>query len=151
VNAAGDLALLARVSASLIVVVVIAVLAARLARRAGRPGPGVGLRVIDRTGLTRDAAVAVVEVAGRGLVVGVSPHGVTVLAELDPEQLAATTATAAHAGDRWAELLPGTVEDRGGAAEHLGAGRRAGTGALLDPRTWRQGIEALRDLTARRG
>jgi len=26
-----------------------------------------------------------------------------------------------------------------------------GTGSVLDPRTWRQGIEALRDLTARRG
>jgi hypothetical protein len=27
----------------------------------------------------------------------------------------------------------------------------AGTGSVLDPRTWRQGLEALRDLTARRG
>jgi hypothetical protein len=26
-----------------------------------------------------------------------------------------------------------------------------GTGSVLDPRTWRQGVEALRDLTARRG
>lgn len=26
-----------------------------------------------------------------------------------------------------------------------------GTGSVLDPRTWRQGLEALRDLTARRG
>jgi flagellar biogenesis protein FliO len=28
---------------------------------------------------------------------------------------------------------------------------RHGTGSMLDPRTWRQGLEALRDLTARRG
>ena len=28
---------------------------------------------------------------------------------------------------------------------------RRGTGSVLDPRTWQQGVEALRDLTARRG
>jgi flagellar biogenesis protein FliO len=28
---------------------------------------------------------------------------------------------------------------------------RRGTGSALDPRTWQQGLEALRDLTARRG
>jgi hypothetical protein len=28
--------------------------------------------------------------------------------------------------------------------------RGAGSGAILDPRTWKQGLEALRDYTARR-
>jgi hypothetical protein len=28
--------------------------------------------------------------------------------------------------------------------------QRGGSGSVLDPRTWQQGLEALRDLTARR-
>ncbi len=172
-NAAGELATLARVGASLVVVIVLAALAARLARRAGGRGPGVGLRVLDRAGLSREAAVAVVEVAGRGLVLGVTTRAVSVLTELDAEQLAAAQAEhgrtaplpgrgAGAAVRIVASTDPGRVTDParspGGPAVRRwtgSAGRArpgiAGTGAILDPRTWRQGIEALRELTVRRG
>jgi flagellar protein FliO/FliZ len=141
VNGADDLATLARVVASLVVVVALAVLAARFARRAGVRGGGAGLQVVERAGLTREASVAVVEVAGRGLVVGVTSHGVTLLAELDPDALEAQRALAAEA-----EPPPRTVR-----LATLGTGERpAGTGSVLDPRTWRQAVDALRELTVRR-
>jgi flagellar biogenesis protein FliO len=196
----GDLMTVLRVLASLVVVVVLAVVAARLARRAGVRGEGLGLRVVDRVGLTRETAVAVVEVAGRGLVVGTSAHGVTVLAELDPAELAAARAqrrppdaerarragrmafgsarpatgltggSAARGGvtvtrvvapgtaaaSASAVTAPGVPGQRGsgsGSGSSLGRGSGSGTpsgsGAVLDPRTWRQTLDALRDLTVR--
>jgi flagellar protein FliO/FliZ len=148
VNAADDLAVLARVVASLVVVVALAVLAARFARRAGVRAGGAGLQVVERTGLTREASVAVVEVADRALVVGVTSHGVTLLAELEPgvlEARRAREADAANVPDR--PGLPGLP----GAPGSLRTGERPrGTGSVLDPRTWRQAVEGLRELTVRR-
>ena len=142
-NAADDLAVLARVVASLVVVVALAVLAARFARRAGVRGGGAGLQVIERAGLTREASVAVVEVAGRGLVVGVTPHGVTLLAELEPGTLEAQRAVQAEAAPA---PEPGRTR-----TPSLPTGERPrGTGSVLDPRTWRQAVEGLRELTVRR-
>jgi flagellar biogenesis protein FliO len=141
VTATSDLAMLARVSASLLVVVVLAVLAARLARRASVRGPGVGLRVVDRVGVSREAAVAVVGVTGRALVLGITAHQVTLLTELDAE-LAAELLSPPAGGRRVSGPDP--------AADPPGRGRSSGSGSPLDPRTWRQSIDALRDLTARR-
>jgi flagellar biogenesis protein FliO len=154
-SAADDLAVLARVTVALVVVVALAVLAARLARRAGVRGQGIGLRVVERAGLSREASLAVVEVAGRGLVLGVTAHGVTLLTELEPGQLDAAT-TAAATGT---EATAGTAAASGGAgavrrvvvhAPAAHGARPRGTGSVLDPRTWRQTVEALRDVTARR-
>jgi flagellar biosynthetic protein FliO len=149
VNAADDLAVLARVVASLVVVVALAVLAARFARRAGVRGGGTGLQVVERTGLTREASIAVVEVADRALVVGVTPHGVTLLAELEPGVLEARRAREADAGS--APAGPGIRPSRSPSTRSLSTGERPpGTGSVLDPRTWRQAVEALRELTVRR-
>jgi len=147
VSAADDLAVLGRITLALIVVVALAVLAARLARRAGLRGPGAGLRVVDRTGLTREASVAVVEVAGRGLVLGVTARGVTLLTELEPDQLAAATERAAAEP---VEASRTTTPRRIAVRSSGTVARPQGTGAVLDPRTWRQTVEALRDVTARR-
>lgn len=157
-SAAEGLMGLARVTASLLVVLVLAVLVARLARRATYRGPGVGLRVLERTGLSREASVAVVEVAGQGLVLGVTARAVSVLAQLDGDQLAAARAAApehsqpsedSEFSESSTGLAPPAPDGPRGARRP--AARPPGTGALFDPRTWRQGIEALRDLTTRRG
>jgi flagellar biogenesis protein FliO len=149
VSAADDLAVLARVTVSLVVVVALAVLAARFARRAGVRGAGAGLRVVERTGLTREASVAVVEVAGRGLVVGVTPHGVTLLLELEAGEIESRGIGTTLDTGVVVEEEPGSrriVVPAGGTHRRSGSG----TGTVLDPRTWRQAVEALRDLTARR-
>jgi flagellar biosynthetic protein FliO len=171
VSAGDDLAVLARVTASLVVVVALAVLAARFARKAGVRGGGAGLRVVERTGLSREASVAVVEVGGRGLVVGVTSQGVSLLTELTAAELAeATSPTAASPagtslspsrdgpagaeGPRRIVVPPeappwGTRPD-GNRRDQSRQTAIRGTGSVLDPRTWSQAIEALRDLTARR-
>jgi flagellar biogenesis protein FliO len=218
VNPAGDAALLARVTLSLIAVLVLAVLGARLARRMGLRAQGRSLRVVERLPLSREAFLAVVAVADRGLVLGVSPHGVRVLTELDGEALAraypepepAPIGAGQPPGVRLGGRLDGRVGSRlgGRVGSRLGGrvgsrlngqGRRLtgpgqrpggrpatrvggrpddvagvevgadgvkvtrlhgdaapapyrrGTGSVLDPRTWRQAIETVRDLTVRRG
>lgn len=58
-----------------------------LLRRFGQRGPagaGAGLRVLARTGVTRNAVVAVVQVAERRFLVGAGDAGVRLLAELPP-------------------------------------------------------------------
>ena len=263
-SSSADLMMLARVAGSLIVVLALVALAARTARRTQWRRSTTGMRVLDRTGLSREASVAVVEVAGRALVLGVTAHGVSVLTVLDPDQVRAeqagqsagrsadqstgqsagraarparsgsTRATAAPTGTSLAgtgldfaqvaaavqqrrtggperdgydrALLPpaiklsehpdlasalraaGRVADAAKAPNPTAAQRpadrarpavpsqpvaretlkptkrrtgkvsrtprstdsRPGSGSVLDPATWRQGLEALRDLTARR-
>ncbi len=184
---ADDATTAARALASLVVVVVLVVVSARLARRASGRGDGPGLRVVDRVGLTRETAIAVVEVGGRGLVVGTSAHGVTLLTELEPAELAAARrerrgtdpgrvgVTRVVAADTGAPRAPAQTRadspagrtrtasaaaapNRTAAAARAGTRtapvpepRSAGTGSVLDPRTWRQGVDAVRDLTVRRG
>lgn len=132
-NTADDLALLGRVVLSLLVVTMIAVLLARFVRRSGVRGPGAGLRVIDRVGLSREASLAVVQVGEAALVLGITAQSVSLLTTLDAASLRPDRDTP---GTTPGLDIPGT--------------RRAGTGSVLDPRTWKQGLEALRDLTARR-
>jgi flagellar protein FliO/FliZ len=160
VSPADDLAVLGRVTLALVVVVALAVLAARLARRAGGAGGSVGLRVVERAGLTREASVAVVEVAGRGMVLGVTPHGVTLLRELAAEDLEVARRDLLEAGGvpggqtpAYGSALYRRVVLPGGSPGVPGSAspaRPRGTGSVLDPRTWQQALDGLRDLTARR-
>lgn len=185
-NTAADAALLARVTLSLLVVVLLAVIGARLARRTVLRGHGRNLQVLERLPLSREASLAVVSVAGRGLVLGVTAQGVRVLSELDGETLARAypepepdaaagpgrrpSGVAGRAGRATRATRAGKAE----AADRVGtagvAGVRVGpdgvkvtrltddvppvprgTGTVLDPRTWRQAVQAVRDLTVRRG
>jgi flagellar biogenesis protein FliO len=172
-----DLVLAARVGGSLAVVLLAATLVARLARRAGhRSGRG-ALAVRERVGLTRDTSAVLLEAGDRLLLLGVGPHQVCLLAEFGPGGTVAPGPVVAQPVAvaqpvSAASLVPaprGSVRVLGEmpAAQPLtrrqirtaATGRRRpalpptrrGTGSLLDPRTWQQGVEALRDLTARRG
>ncbi len=161
-TAAGDLLTVARVVASLLAVVALALLAARVARRASLRAGTRSMRVLERLALSREAALAVVEVGGRGLVLGVTPHGVTMVTELALQQ---PDSLPGHEGEQPVDADGGPAvagvsvrrlpEGGAGTLARLvppGTGRppAAGTGSVLDPRTWRQGVESLRDLTARR-
>jgi flagellar biogenesis protein FliO len=216
VSGTTDLATTLRVVASLVVVLAVAALAARLARRARSRGGGAGLRVVDRTGLSRDASLALVEVAGRSLVLGVTAQGVSVLTVLDndpepaapaeaeavpaaangsqggpdvvaalppavrlaehpdlasalraagmvaapppipeprsPARTAPTTAPTTTAPQpRPAPAAPAPTSRRDALRQAGRPRRRQPSGAVLDPGTWRQALETLRDMTARRG
>jgi flagellar protein FliO/FliZ len=154
---------------SLAVVIAIVVVAARLLRRSGIKGPGAGLRVLDRTGLSREASVAVLEVDGRRLVVGVTSHGVSLLTDLTEGPRTApplAPSAEAHAGADagagagadtmalLADLVPAPRSEVAAQADagQTSAGRPAqAAGSVLSPATWKQGVEALRELTARKG
>jgi flagellar protein FliO/FliZ len=154
-NATDQLMMLTRVFLSLLVVVVLAVIAARLARRAGMPGGGRGVRVLERVPLNRDASLAVVRLDDRALVLGVTSHTVTVVSEFDSQQVDEIypEPPANLAGIRIRRLPEGAPDalsryaPRGAAVP--GRPVEGGTGSVLDPRTWRQGIAALREMTTR--
>ncbi|GIJ48672.1 hypothetical protein Val02_55580 [Virgisporangium aliadipatigenens] len=112
-------------------------LLARLVRRPLTRGGG-ALTVLARQQLTRGAAVAVVRVGERALVVGVTEHQVTLLGETDPEAVGVPAQ-----GPELREKI--SLADLAGAAPAAGrtpAGRLAGS--ALSPATWRQAVAALR-------
>jgi flagellar biogenesis protein FliO len=73
----------ARVVGGLLVVIALVLISGRLARRHHGLRGSAGLRVVERIGLSREAHLAVVEVEGQKLLLGVTAHGVTRLAGLD--------------------------------------------------------------------
>jgi flagellar protein FliO/FliZ len=112
---------------SLVVVLAIVFAAARLLGRASGQGGSGALDVLARQALGRTASVAIVRVADRAYVLGVTEHQITLLDDTDLTQL-----TEVIAAGRSAE------------------GFTARQGNIFSAAAWRQGIEAVRDRTARR-
>lgn len=117
----GDLDQLGRVVGGLIVVLVVIALVARIARRAGGENGGSGLRIVERIGLSREANLAVIEISDRKILLGVTPQGVTMLAdfqeaqpELEPvyfeEEAVPTTRAAARRRNRNNSAVAGAVK-----------------------------------------
>jgi flagellar biogenesis protein FliO len=221
VNLAGDLSLLARVTGGLVVVLVVVAVVARLARRARGVGKGEYLRVVERIALSREVYVAVVQAGGRSLLIGVTPQGIAMLAQLDvppgqqpvhvvletarppgepPRRPTTPPAAPTGAATERRDVMPPGVDLTGhpdlasalraagrttgqepadaaapGDAARTGQGstalprradlrrgrraqagpavpqQRQASGSVLSPRAWRQGIDALREATVRRG
>lgn len=135
--------------------------------------------VLGRQSLTRGSSVAVVRVADQALIVGVTDTNVRVLGEIDLDAAAAHLAAADPttrlkvAGEkpehdavlakrRLAPDPSGTVRTAAAApamaaapaaAVARSAGAPAGklAGSALSPATWKQTIDALRDMTTRKG
>lgn len=130
------LGLLLRLGLSLAAVLGLMWLAARLVRGPATRGIGV-VELLARQQVGRGASVAVLRVADRALVVGVTDAKVTLIgeADLDAIELARVEAEEARTA-----ALPGP--DRGSGAL---------AGSVLSPDTWRRVVEVVRDRTARRG
>ncbi|SNY05092.1 flagellar biosynthetic protein FliO [Paractinoplanes atraurantiacus] len=141
-----------RIGFSLFVILGMMWLLARLIRRPLGRGHG-ALVVLNRQQLTRGAAVAVVRVADRAMILGVTDQNVSLLGEADVEDFekhphehrdhlpVGPDLTAAEAASL-SEPLPG----RHPAAQAPGRLE----GSLLSPRTWSQTMSFLRDRTTRR-
>lgn len=129
--------LILRVGFSLVIVGGLLWLLTRVLRGPGGRG-GDALAVLARQQLTRGGAVAVVRVAGRTLVLGVTDQRVNLLAEtdLDPAPPAAEPAT------------PPTPTT--GVAPRPRLAGSALAGSLLSPQTWRDTVEFLRERTVRK-
>jgi flagellar protein FliO/FliZ len=164
------LELILRIGFSLLIIFGIMWLLAKVARKplAGRAGGA--LAVIGRQQLTRGASVALVRVADRTLIVGVTENQVTLLGETEESTLVRPAAQPVEVREPVALVdttasgpaAPGlTSEERarreGGALEAMRPARaeraQSGTaldGSLLSPRTWSQTVAFLRDRTVRR-
>lgn len=145
-----------RLIASLAVVVGLMLLLARLAGKRFAARPGAPVQVLHRQPLSRSASVTVLTVGQRVLVVGTTEHQVSLLAELDPEEVALDSDLdldlAPDVDDEELlvppVLLPAPTPVRRAGSHRADAPQRAGqggalAGSVLSPDTWRQALAAV--------
>ncbi|MGY1840518.1 MULTISPECIES: flagellar biosynthetic protein FliO [unclassified Modestobacter] len=138
-----------RLVLSLAFVAGVLLFAARIAKKKGL-GQSTGvIEVVSRQRMGRASSVSVLRVAGRVLVIGSTEEQVTLLAELEDEELQTALAAQprAHAVTADAETgaLPTT---RMPALARSSSGPLAGS--VLDRGTWTTVVQELRDRTVRR-
>jgi flagellar protein FliO/FliZ len=132
--------LILRIGFSLLVVFGLMWGLARMAKRGTGGSRHEGtLTVLNRQQLSRGAAVTVVQVADKALILGVTDQQVSLLGETE---LAVFNKEHGHGHEkRNAVLLPDDViSPRGGRLD----------GSILSPRTWGSTLDFLRDRTSRR-
>ena len=123
----GGVMMALRTALSLLVVLAIVFAAARLLGRASGQGGSPALDVLARQALGRTASVAIVRVADRAYVLGVTENQITLLDDTDLTQMT--------------EVIAAARPVKGAAALR---------GSIFSAAAWHQGIEAVRDRTARR-
>ena len=123
--------------------------AARLAKKRGLGGGNGLIEVVARQRMGRASSVSVLRVAGRVLVIGSTDEQVTLLAEVEDDELEASLAAQVRTGATGVD----------GQTSELPVGRRAvpprsGSGSLsgsvLDRGTWSTVMQELRERTVRR-
>lgn len=159
-----SVALVGRLLISLAVVLGLMWLIARRMKRSGGHGKnGKLIELLSRQQLTRSSSVAVVRVLDQGLILGVTDGQVAVLGEVEldaiQEALAANEAARTNRPARPAQSArparPARVTRPAAAAgadvpANGSTPRTALAGSALSLGTWRQTVDSLRDLTARR-
>jgi flagellar protein FliO/FliZ len=107
-----------------------------IARWVGRRYQSTGsvLDVVHRQQLSRGSSVVVVTTGGRGLVLGVTDQQVSLLAEVDPEDLALPEP----------DIATVEVEDPGTTTPAVVTTPGGVSGSVLSPQAWRQLVDGLR-------
>jgi len=132
-----------------------------LARWARKPMGGKADRVmavLARQQLSRTSSVTVLRVMDRALVLGVTEQGVQLITETELSAVEDALATTAETPRPWSRRQAAEIETAGDgdsdSPTERQPGRRRGPAALdgsvLSPKTWRQLVNAARDLTVRR-
>ncbi len=141
----GELAV--RLVGSLAVVVGLMLLIARTVNRRFKAPSGAAIQVVHRQALGRGMGVAVVSIGTRVLVIGTTEQQVTLLAEVEPDEIGLDLApeeTAEPAPARHKRI--GSVPEEG-PTRTLVTTPTAPTGALagsvLSPQTWKQTLAAF--------
>jgi flagellar protein FliO/FliZ len=138
--------LILRIGFSLLVVFGLMWGLARVARRGGvgRRGSG-SLAVLNKQSLSRGSSVAVVQVADRALILGVTDTQVSLLGETDLDAFG-------HAPHPAAKDQPTVVEGALPPAHPTVLPHHGGKldGSLLSPGVWGSTLDFLRDRTTRR-
>ena len=154
-----------RLVVSLAIVVGLLLLLARFGARKFRGNAGALVQVVHRQALSRTSSVSVVTVGSRVLVLGTTEQQISVLTELDPDELEleeVTELTLLPEVEAPAEELLGLIAEPAparAAGSHRRSHRAAtGTAALgtalagsvLSPQTWKQALSAVSRGSARR-
>jgi flagellar protein FliO/FliZ len=136
------LGLVVRLVCSLALVLGLLLLIARFAGRRFTGRTGAPVHVVHRQPISRGSSVTVVTVGTRILVLGSTEQQVTLLTELEPDEIDLPEPAAEdEPGDPVARTLP----ERPGRLGPL-------AGSVLSPQTWRQALRAAtRDLADRGG
>lgn len=137
--------LIVRIGFSLIIVLALMWLLARATRKKVGGRNGDALSVISRQSLSRGSSVAVVKVADRALVLGVTENQVTLLGETD---LAALERQLEASERRDAVSLDADGAPEPATAPRLGRDTLL-DGSLLSGKTWRTAMDFLRERTVR--
>jgi flagellar protein FliO/FliZ len=117
--------------------------ASRLAQKRGLGGSTGVIEVVARQRMGRTSSVAVLKVAGRVLVVGSTEEQVTLLAEVEDDELRTAMAAAAPQA--------GTGADGPGHGALPARSASSGlAGSVLDRGTWTTVVQELRERTVRR-
>ncbi|WGX97833.1 flagellar biosynthetic protein FliO [Nocardioides sp. L-11A] len=124
----GELAV--RLVGSLALVVGLLLLIARVVNRRLKAPAGATIQVVQRQALGRGQGVAVVSVGTRILVLGTTEQQITLLAEVEPDEI----------GLDQTPPEPGTEPAGVPAAEH---GTGALSGSVLSPQTWKDAMAAV--------
>jgi flagellar protein FliO/FliZ len=138
--------LVLRISFSLLVVFGLMWGLARVAQRKGLGRRGSGnLSVLNRQPLSRGSSVAVVQVADRALILGVTDTQVSLLGETDLDAFEhgphpAKRGSPTELTEGLPAVHPTVLPHHGGKLD----------GSLLSPRTWGSALDFLRDRTTRR-
>lgn len=145
------LELMVRLVASLAVVVGLMLLLAKLVGKRYGARAGAPVQVLHRQPLSRSASVAVVTVGSRVLVLGATDQQVSLLTELDPEELVVAELEAGLDAELNADL--DLAADQSGDLAAPAPGRTtpapgALAGSVLSPQTWRQAIAAATGKTS---
>ncbi len=127
--------LVIRLVVSLAIVVGLLLLLSRVVSGRFKGRSGAAIQILHRQPITRTSTIAVISVAGRVLLVGATEHEITLLSELDPDQLDVVMRDAEPRGS-------GPDSSGTDAPIGLGNGGRL-DGSILSTNTWRQAWAAV--------
>ncbi|MDH2414616.1 flagellar biosynthetic protein FliO [Nocardioides sp. CER19] len=127
------LGLVVRLVFSLAIVLGLLLLIARFAGRRFQGRAGAPVQVLHRQPITRGSSVAVVTVGTRVLVLGTTEQQVTLLTELEPDEI--------DLPEQAPDLLDADTPARGSKGQ-VPAGTGPLNGSLLSPQTWKQALAA---------
>jgi flagellar protein FliO/FliZ len=150
----GDtIGLLLRLVVSLVAVIGLMWLAARVLRGSVTGGGNGVMEVLARQSLGRSSSVAVVRIADKAVVVGITESKVSFLADADLAAIeAAQGAADAERSVRSPVDTAGTDVRTGVSGRAMRPGTGSGLeGSIVSPATWKQAVNVLRDRTARKG
>jgi flagellar protein FliO/FliZ len=121
---------------------VVLMFASRVAKKRGLGGATGVIEVVARQRMGRASSVSVLRVAGRVLVVGATEEQVTLLAEVEDDELESALARTLPTDGGTAPAGRTTLPTRSSSGSL--------SGSLLDRGTWTSALQELRERTVRR-